>query len=116
LGVRMLLSMDDKHNYSRDYLMDQIAILLGGRIAEQITTGGLTTGAGNDLERVTEISRCMVCEWGMSETLGPLTFGKREEQIFLGREIAKTQDYSEETAVQIDQQVRQIVSENYDRS
>jgi len=112
----MQVPLDDKHNYSRDYLMDQIAILLGGRIAEQITTGGLTTGAGNDLERVTEISRRMVCEWGMSEALGPLTFGKREEQIFLGREIAKTQDYSEETAVQIDQQVKQIVRENYDRS
>src|SRR6187397_42659 len=116
LGVTMQLPLDDKHNYSRDYLMDQIAILLGGRIAEELTSGNLTTGAGNDLERATELSRRMVCEWGMSEALGPLTFGKREEQIFLGREIAKTQDYSEQTAVQIDEQVKQIVSENYDRS
>ncbi len=89
--------------------MDQIAILLGGRIAEEITNGQLTTGAGNDLERVTEVSRAMVCEWGMSDDLGPLTFGKREEQIFLGREIAKTQDYSEETAVAIDSEVKRFV-------
>jgi len=116
LGVTMQLPMDDKHNYSLDYLMDQIAILLGGRIAEQLTTGGMTTGAGNDLERVTELCRRMVCEWGMSEAMGPLTFGKREEQIFLGREISKTQDYSEETAVRIDQEVRRFVSTNYDRA
>ena len=89
LGVTMQLPMDDKHNYSRDYLMDQIAILLGGRIAEEITNGELTTGAGNDLERVTELARKMVCEWGMSDAMGPLTFGKREEQIFLGREISQ---------------------------
>jgi len=116
LGVTMQLPVDDKHNYSRDYLMDQIAILLGGRIAEELTNGSLTTGAGNDLERATELSRRMVCEWGMSETLGPLTFGKREEQIFLGREIAKTQDYSEETAVHIDQETKRIVMDNYARA
>ena len=116
LGVTMQLPLDDKHNYSRDYLNDQIAILLGGRIAEELTTGGLTTGAGNDLERVTDVARRMVCEWGMSEALGPLTFGKREEQIFLGREISKTQDYSEETAVRIDQEVKRFVHENYERA
>jgi cell division protease FtsH len=116
LGVTMQLPVDDKHNYSRDYLIDQIAILLGGRIAEEITNGKLTTGAGNDLERVTELSRKMVCEWGMSEAMGPLTFGKREEQIFLGREIAKTQDYSEETAVAIDQEVKKLVMDNYERA
>jgi cell division protease FtsH len=116
LGVTMQMPIDDKHNYSRDYLMDQIAILLGGRIAEELTTGGLTTGAGNDLERVTEIARKMVCEWGMSDSMGPLTFGKKEEQIFLGREIGKTQDYSEETAVRIDQEVRKIITENYARA
>jgi cell division protease FtsH len=116
LGVTMQLPVDDKHNYSRDYLMDQIAILLGGRIAEQITNGKLTTGAGNDLERVTEVARRMVCEWGMSDALGPLTFGKREEQIFLGREISKTQDYSEETAVQIDEEVKRFVMDNYERA
>ena len=116
LGVTMQLPVDDKHNYSRDYLIDQIAILLGGRIAEEITNGKLTTGAGNDLERVTELARKMVCEWGMSDAMGPLTFGKREEQIFLGREIAKTQDYSEETAVGIDQEVKKLVMDNYERA
>ena len=116
LGVTMQLPVDDKHNYHRDYLMDQIAILLGGRIAEEITNGRLTTGAGNDLERVTDLARKMVCEWGMSDNLGPLTFGKREEQIFLGREISKSQDYSEETAVAIDQEVKALIMGNYDRA
>src|SRR6185436_134006 len=105
-----------KHNYSRDYLDDQLAILLGGRIAEEITSGDLTTGAGNDLERVSSLAHKMVCEWGMSDALGPLTFGKREEQIFLGREIAKTQDYSEDTAVRIDKEVKRIVMDSYDRA
>ena len=116
LGVTMQLPVDDKHNYSRDYLEDQLAILLGGRIAEEITNGRLTTGAGNDLERVTDMARKMVCEWGMSDAMGPLTFGKREEQIFLGREISKTQDYSEETAVRIDQEVKRFVMANYERA
>jgi ATP-dependent Zn protease len=91
LGLTMQLPVDEKHNYSRDYLQDQIAILLGGRIAEEITMNSLTTGAGNDLERATEMARKMVCEWGMSDAMGPLTFGKKEEQIFLGREIAQHQ-------------------------
>ena len=108
LGVTMQLPVDDKHNYSRDYLNDQIAILLGGRIAEEITTDGMTTGAGNDLERSTELARKMVCEWGMSDALGPLTFGKKEEQIFLGREIAQHKDYSEDTAIRIDQEIKRI--------
>jgi cell division protease FtsH len=116
LGVTMQLPVDDKHNYSRDYLMDQLAILLGGRIAEEITNGKLTTGAGNDLERVTDLARKMVCEWGMSESMGPLTYGKREEQIFLGREIARHNDYSEDTAIKIDQEVKKLVLENYDRA
>ena len=98
LGVTQQLPADEKHNYSRDYLNDQIAILLGGRIAEEITMDSMTTGAGNDLERATELARKMVCEWGMSDAMGPLTFGKKEEQIFLGREIAQHQDYSEDTA------------------
>ena len=102
LGLTQQLPVDEKHNYSRDYLIDQIAILLGGRIAEEITMqGAMTTGAGNDLERATELARRMVCEWGMSEAMGPLTFGKKEEQIFLGREIAQHQDYSEDTALKI---------------
>jgi cell division protease FtsH len=116
LGLTQQLPVDEKHNYSRDYLTDQIAILLGGRIAEEVCLGGVTTGAGNDLERATDLARRMVCEWGMSDAMGPLTFGKKEEQIFLGREIAQHQDYSEDTAIKIDQEVRLIVSQNYDRA
>jgi len=117
LGLTQQLPVDEKHNYSRDYLIDQIAILLGGRIAEEITmAGSMTTGAGNDLERATELARKMVCEWGMSEAMGPLTFGKKEEQIFLGREIAQHQDYSEDTALRIDQEVKRFVTDNYERA
>jgi cell division protease FtsH len=117
LGLTQQLPVDEKHNYSRDYLIDQIAILLGGRIAEEITmSGSMTTGAGNDLERATELARHMVCEWGMSEAMGPLTFGKKEEQIFLGREIAQHQDYSEDTALHIDREVKRFVTENYERA
>jgi cell division protease FtsH len=116
LGLTQQLPIDEKHNYSREYLEDQIAILLGGRIAEEITIGSITTGAGNDLERATELSRRMVCEWGMSNAMGPLTFGKKEEQIFLGREIAQHQDYSEDTALRIDQEVKRFVTDNYARA
>jgi cell division protease FtsH len=116
LGLTQQLPVDEKHNYSRDYLNDQIAILLGGRIAEEITMDSLTTGAGNDLERATELARRMVCEWGMSDAMGPLTFGKKEEQIFLGREIAQHQDYSEDTALKIDQEVKRFVTSNYERA
>jgi cell division protease FtsH len=116
LGLTQQLPMDEKHNYSREYLEDQIAILLGGRIAEEITIGSITTGAGNDLERATDLARRMVCEWGMSNTMGPLTFGKKEEQIFLGREIAQHQDYSEDTALRIDQEVKRFVTDNYGRA
>jgi cell division protease FtsH len=116
LGVTQQVPVDEKHNYSRDYLNDRIAILLGGRIAEEIMLGQITTGAGNDLERATEMARAMVCEWGMSDAMGPLTFGKKEEQIFLGREIAQRSDYSEDTALRIDQEVKRIVTENYQRA
>ena len=116
LGLTMQLPAEEKHNYTREYLMDQIAILLGGRIAEEVTIGSITTGAGNDLERATELARRMVCEWGMSNSMGPLTFGKKEEQIFLGREIAQHQDYSEETAIKIDQEVKEIITDNYTRA
>jgi cell division protease FtsH len=116
LGVTMQLPVDDKHNYTREYLNDQIAILLGGRIAEEITMNGMTTGAGNDLERSTELARKMVCEWGMSDAMGPLTFGKKEEQIFLGREIAQHQDYSEDTAIRIDHEIKRFVTMNYERA
>ena len=116
LGLTQQLPVDEKHNYSREYLNDQIAILLGGRIAEEITLDSLTTGAGNDLERSTDLARRMVCEWGMSDGMGPLTFGKKEEQIFLGREIAQHQDYSEDTALKIDHEVKRCVTQNYDRA
>ena len=116
LGVTQQLPVDDKHNYSRDYLDDQIAILLGGRLAEELTNGNVTTGAGNDLDRATDMARRMVCEWGMSESIGPLTFGKKEEQVFLGRDFAQSQDYSEGTAVRIDDEIKRIVTENYDRA
>ena len=116
LGVTQQLPVDDKHNYSRDYLDDQIAILLGGRIAEELTNGNVTTGAGNDLDRATEMARRMVCEWGMSDVIGPLTYGKKEEQVFLGRDFAQSQDYSEGTAVRIDEEIKRIVTENYDRA
>src|SRR5205814_1403591 len=116
LGLTQQLPMDEKHNYSREYLEDLIAILLGGRIAEEVTIGSITTGAGNDLERATDLARRMVCEWGMSHAMGPLTFGKKEEQIFLGREIAQHQDYSEDTALKIDQEVKRFITDNYQRA
>ncbi len=116
LGLTQQLPLDDKHNYSRDYLNDQIAIMLGGRIAEELTKDNVTTGAGNDLERATEMARRMVCEWGMSDAMGPLTFGKKEQQIFLGRDFSQHQDYSEDTALRIDQEIRGIVTQNYNRA
>jgi len=112
LGLTMQLPVDDRHNYYKNYLETQIAILMGGRLAEEIFLSQMSTGAGNDIERATELARKMVCEWGMSE-LGPLTFGKKEEQIFLGREIAQHRDYSEATAIQIDEEVRKMVSAGY---
>ena len=115
LGVTMQLPIDDKHSYSKDYLNDQLAILMGGRIAEEKFMNHMTTGAGNDIERATDLARKMVCEWGMSE-LGPLSFGKKEEQIFLGREIAQHRDYSEETAIKIDEQVKKLVQTGYERA
>jgi cell division protease FtsH len=112
LGVTQQLPIDDKHNYTKDYLETQIAILMGGRLAEEIFLNQMSTGAGNDIERATELSRKMVCEFGMS-ALGPLTFGKKEEQIFLGREIAQHRDYSEDTAIKIDMEVRKLVNDGY---
>jgi cell division protease FtsH len=115
LGLTMQLPIDDKHSYNKDYLEAQLAILMGGRIAEEIFMHQVTTGAGNDIERATDMARKMVCEWGMSE-LGPMSFGKREEQIFLGREIAQHRDYSEDTAIRIDEQVKKLVSNGYARA
>ncbi|OGM97025.1 MAG: hypothetical protein A2816_01285 [Candidatus Yanofskybacteria bacterium RIFCSPHIGHO2_01_FULL_39_44] len=109
LGLTQQLPIDEKHNHSEPYLKDTLVILLGGRFAEELLNNGIkTTGASNDLERATDLARKMVCEWGMSE-MGPITYGKREEQIFLGREIAQHQDYSEATAVRIDEEVKQII-------
>ena len=113
LGLTMQLPVDDRHNYYKSYLETEIAILMGGRIAEEIFLNQMSTGAGNDIERATDMARKMVCEWGMSD-LGPLTFGKKEEQIFLGREIAQHRDYSEETAIRIDEQVKKFVQGGYD--
>jgi cell division protease FtsH len=115
LGVTMQLPIDDKHNYTKEYLETEIAILMGGRLAEELFLNQMSTGAGNDIERATELARKMVCEWGMS-SLGPLTFGKKEEQIFLGREIAQHRDYSEDTAIKIDLEVRRLVDEGYKRA
>ncbi len=115
LGVTQQLPEGDRHNYSEEYLLGQIAILMGGRIAEDTFLGSITTGASNDIERATELARAMVCEYGMSE-MGPLTFGKKEEQIFLGREIAQHRDFSEETAIKIDEQVKKIVTAQFDRA
>ncbi len=112
LGVTMQLPTDDRHNYYKNYLETQIAILMGGRIAEETFLDVMSTGAGNDIERATDMARKMVCEWGMSD-LGPMTFGKKEEQIFLGREIAQHRDYSEDTAIKIDQEVRKLVNKGY---
>src|SRR6202163_3676948 len=115
LGLTMQLPLDDKHSYHKEYLQAQLTILMGGRIAEELFMHHITTGAGNDIERATDMARKMVCEWGMSE-LGPLSFGKREEQIFLGREIAQHRDYSEETAIRIDEQVKKLVEAAYGRA
>jgi len=115
LGVTMQLPIDDKHTYTKEFLEAQLSVLMGGRAAEEIFLQHLTTGAGNDIERATDIARQMVCEWGMS-TLGPLTFGKKEEAIFLGREIAQHRDYSEDTAIRIDREVHAIVSSGYGRA
>jgi len=111
LGVTHYLPIDEKHTYSKKYLETKLLHILGGRVAEKLVFNELTTGAGNDIERATELARKMVCEWGMSERLGPLTFGKKEGQIFLGREIATHRDYSEDTAQEIDKEVRRIVEE-----
>jgi cell division protease FtsH len=116
LGLTQQLPIDEKHTYPREYLLNSIAILLGGRAAEELVLKEFTTGSGNDIERATNLARKMVCEWGMSDALGPLSYGKKEEQIFLGREFATHKDYSEETARRIDEEVNRIVMDGYDRT
>lgn len=116
LGLTMQLPTDDRYTYGRQFLLNNIAILMGGRVAEEVALQNMTTGAGNDIERATDLARKMICEWGMSEKLGPLTFGKKEQEIFLGREISQHRDYSESTAIEIDNEVRRVVTENYERA
>jgi cell division protease FtsH len=116
LGLTQQLPETDRHNYTKEYVEGQITILMGGRCAEKIFLDTETTGAANDIEVATERARKMVTEWGMSPTMGPLTFGKKEEQIFLGREISQHRDYSEATAIRIDEEVRRIVEEGYKRA
>ena len=116
LGLTQQLPLDERHTYPKEYLMDTLTVLLGGRAAEEQVFQHFTTGAGNDLERATELARKMVCNWGMSEELGQVTFGKREEHIFLGREFAQAKDFSEETARTIDAAIKNLVLNAYRRA
>jgi cell division protease FtsH len=116
LGLTQQLPIDERHTYSKEYLIDNITILLGGRVAEEIVLNHATTGAGNDIERATKIARKMVCEWGMSEKLGPLNYGKDEEHIFLGKEIGRHRDFSENTAQEIDEELRRIINNCHERA
>ncbi|HRR40583.1 MAG TPA: ATP-dependent zinc metalloprotease FtsH [Syntrophales bacterium] len=116
LGITQQLPVDERHTYPKQYLMNALTILLGGRAAEELVLNDFTTGSGNDIERATNLARKMVCEWGMSENMGPLSYGKKEEQIFLGREFATHKDYSEETAEKIDREISRLVSESYEKA
>ena len=116
LGLTQQLPIDEKHTYPRGYLLTNLVILFGGRVAEELVLEHMTTGAGNDIEKATNLARRMVCEWGMSEKLGPMTFGKKEEEIFLGRDFTQKVDYSESTAIEIDSEVRRIIQESYQRA
>jgi cell division protease FtsH len=116
LGLTQQLPMDEKHTYPKEYLLNNLVILFGGRVAEELVLNHMTTGAGNDIEKATELAHRMVCEWGMSEKLGPMTFGKKEEEIFLGRDFTQTADYSESTAIEIDSEVRRIIQESYHKA
>jgi cell division protease FtsH len=116
LGVTMQLPTDDRHNYSKEFLYNTLAILMGGRVAEELVFQHVTTGAGNDLERATDLARKMVCEWGMSEKLGPLTFGQKEDSVFLGRDFSTKRDVSDQVALEIDLEIKRFVTENYERA
>jgi len=113
LGLTQQLPIDEKHTYNKEYLLNNLVILFGGRVAEELVLNHMTTGAGNDIEKATDLARRMVCEWGMSEKLGPMTFGKKEEEIFLGRDFTQKVDYSESTAIEIDTEVRRIIQDSY---
>jgi cell division protease FtsH len=116
LGVTMQLPEDEKHTYPRNFLYNNLAIFMGGRVAEEICLGQMTTGAGNDIERATEMARKMVCEWGMSEKMGPLTYGAKEEQVFLGRDFSQQKNFSDQTAKLIDQEVKALVMSGYEKA
>jgi cell division protease FtsH len=116
LGLTQQLPIDEKHTYQKDYLLNNLAILFGGRVAEELVLNHMTTGAGNDIEKATDLAHRMVCEWGMSEKLGPMTFGKKEEEIFLGRDFTQKVDYSENTAIEIDAEIRRIIQDSYQRA
>ena len=116
LGLTQQLPVDEKHTYPREYLLTNLVILFGGRVAEELVLEHMTTGAGNDIEKATDLARRMVCEWGMSEKLGPMTFGKKEGEIFLGRDFSQKVDYSKNTAIEIDAEVRRIIQESYHRA
>ncbi len=116
LGMTMQLPIDDRHSYSKDFLYNTLSILFGGRVAEELIFKSVTTGAGNDIERATELARKMVCEWGMSEKLGPLTFGKKEEEVFLGRDFGSQRNFSDQIALEIDKEVKRLVVDAYERT
>ncbi len=116
LGLTQQLPIEEKHTYPREYLLNNLVILYGGRVAEELVLEHMTTGAGNDIEKATDLARRMVCEWGMSDKLGPMTFGKKEEEIFLGRDFTQKADYSKSTAIEIDAEVRRIIQESYHRA
>jgi cell division protease FtsH len=116
LGLTQALPIDERRTYSKTYCMNQLAFMLGGRAAEKLVLGDLSTGAGNDIEKATKLARKMVCEWGMSDRLGPLTYGEKQEEIFLGREIGMHRDYSEATAREIDEEIKRIVDESKNRA
>jgi cell division protease FtsH len=116
LGLTQQLPLDEKYTYPREYLLNNLVILFGGRVAEELVLNQVTTGAGNDIEKATDLVRRMVCEWGMSEKLGPMAFGRKEEEIFLGRDFTQKADYSKTTAIQIDAEIRRIIQESYQRA
>jgi cell division protease FtsH len=116
LGLTMQLPLDDQHTYPRTYLSNSLAILMGGRLAEEICLAQMTTGAGNDIERATEMARKMVCEWGMSDKMGPLTYGTKEEQVFLGKDFSAQKNFSDQTAKLIDQEVKALVMGGYNKA
>ena len=116
LGLTQQVPLDDRHTYDKVFLENNLTILFGGRAAEELVLGHTTTGAGNDIEKATDLARKMVCEWGMSEKLGPMTFGKKEEQIFLGRDFTQAAEYSESTAIEIDNELRRIIQQGYTRA